>query len=67
MRHIRYGEGCGKGKTANAASCLRVQDMMRRRTRMQDGLALLKVNINSLTEVGGGKSCAFNTRESWLC
>lgn len=27
--------------------------MMRRRTRMQDGLALLKVNINSLTEVGG--------------
>ena len=54
MRHIRCGEGCGKGKTANAASCLRVQDMMRRRTRMQDGLALLKVNINSLTEVGGG-------------
>lgn len=27
--------------------------MMRRRTRMQDGLALLKVNINSLTEEGG--------------
>lgn len=53
MRHIRCGEGCGKGKTANAASCLRVQDMMRRRTRMQDGLALLKVNINSLTEEGG--------------
>ena len=26
--------------------------MMRRRTRMQDGLALLKVNINSLTEEG---------------
>lgn len=53
MRHIRYGEGCGRGKTANAASCLRVQDMMRRRTRMQDRLALLKVNINSLTEEGG--------------
>lgn len=53
MRHIRCGEGCGRGKTANAASCLRVQDMMRRRTRMQDGLALLKVNINSLTEEGG--------------
>ena len=41
-----------QGETANAASCLRVQDMMRRRTRMQDGLALLKVNINSLTEEG---------------
>lgn len=27
--------------------------MMRRRTKMQDGLALLKVNINSLTEEGG--------------
>ena len=27
--------------------------MMRRRTRMQDRLALLKVNINSLTEEGG--------------
>lgn len=27
--------------------------MMRRCTRMQDGLALLKVNINSLTEEGG--------------
>lgn len=27
--------------------------MMRRRTQMQDGLALLKVNINSLTEEGG--------------
>ena len=40
-------------ETANAASCLRVQDMMRRRTRMQDRLALLKVNINSLTEEGG--------------
>ena len=66
MRHIRCGEGCGRGKTANAASCLKGQDMMRRRTQMQDGLALLKVNVNSLTDVGG-KSCAFNTRESWLC
>lgn len=28
--------------------------MMRRRTRMQDGLALLKVNVNSLTDVWGG-------------
>ena len=56
-----------QGETANAASCLRGQDMMRRRTRMQDGLALLKVNVNSLTDVGGGKSCAFNTRENWLC
>lgn len=28
--------------------------MMRRRTRMQDELALLKVNINSLTEEGEG-------------
>lgn len=27
--------------------------MMRRRTRMQDGLALLKVDVNSLTEEGG--------------
>ena len=27
--------------------------MMRRRTQMQDGLALLKVNVNSLTDVGG--------------
>lgn len=27
--------------------------MMRRRTRMQDRLALLEVNINSLTEEGG--------------
>ena len=52
MRHIRCGEGCGRGETANAASCLRGQDMMRRRTRMQDGLALLKVNVNSLTEGG---------------
>ena len=42
-----------QGETANAASCLRVQDMMRRRTRMQDGLALLKVDVNSLTEEGG--------------
>ncbi len=42
-----------QGDTANAASCLRVQDMMRRRTRTQDRLALLKVNINSLTEEGG--------------
>ena len=28
--------------------------MMRRRTQMQDGLALLKVNVNSLTDVWGG-------------
>ena len=28
--------------------------MMRRRTQMQDGLALLKVNVHSLTDVWGG-------------
>ena len=54
-----------QGYTANAASCLRVQDMMRRRTRMQDGLALLKLNVKWSTD-RGGKSCAFNARHKRL-
>lgn len=52
--------------TANAASCLSVQDMMRRHTRMQDGPALLKVNVKLSTDTGGGKSCAFNARHKRL-